>query len=127
MGVRLAFASAACAVLAFVAPALAGEEAGAFVSTCVARLAAKGAAADAVQPYCVCAEKQRQGVLSGRDQRAMDEAMRGKKNAFREAYPELSKDQLAARFEALDKVLAGLAKQTDEQCGRPDGAVKTAP
>ena len=41
------------------------------------------------------------------------------KDAFRSAYPELSKEQFALRLDALDAILARLAKQTDEKCGQP--------
>ena len=89
-----------------------------FIAACVAGIGGNAAHIETVRAYCSCAEAQRQGQLDDRDQRAVNDALNGKKDAFRSAYPELSKEQFADRLEALDAILARLEKQTDEKCGQ---------
>jgi hypothetical protein len=116
------FTVAVCTLFMSLAPVLAEGASDAFVAACVAAITSKGGPPEVAQKYCSCAEAQRHGALDDRDQRTMSEAMLGKKDAFRVAYPELSKEQLAARLDALDAIMARLAKKTDELCGQPGKA-----
>ena len=111
--------TATFALLAFYVSASAAESSNEFALACVNRIGGNAAQIETVRAYCSCAEAQRQGQLDDRDQRAVNDALKGKKDAFRSAYPELSKEQFALRLDALDAILARLAKQTDEKCGQP--------
>lgn len=108
-----------CAITLFRTPAAAADISSEFISFCSARLMAKNVSEEAAKAYCGCAEKQRHGVLDDREQRAVNDAILGKKNAFRNAYPELNSEQIAEKLNRMDAILAGLEKKTDEVCGTP--------